>query len=129
MISFPLSDAGSYTITGLYGLLLPATAKGAGVTVTNHYGLEVGNIDQGTNNWAIKTSSGKVQFGDSLVIARSLTYTNSSTPPNPASSGAIRQYQKGSMIVFQYNDAGTVRYKYLDMAGTGVTWVHSTSAP
>jgi hypothetical protein len=41
----------------------------------------------------------------------------------------IRVYQSGSKIVYQYKDSGTVRYKYLDMAGTGVTWVHTTSAP
>lgn len=52
-----------------------------------------------------------------------------STPANPASSAECRVYHKGSLIVFQYNDAGTVRYKSLDLSGTGVTWVHATVAP
>jgi len=36
---------------------------------------------------------------------------------------------KGGNLVIQYNDAGTIRYKYLNLVSTGVTWVHSTTAP
>lgn len=129
VILFPQNAAGAYTITNFWGMDVSSFVKGAGSTITNQYGIEIGNVDQGTNNWALKTGSGMVQLGDSLKVARSVTYTASSTPPLPTSNGAIRQYQKGSIMVFQYNDAGTVRYKYLDMAGTGVTWVHATVAP
>lgn len=38
-------------------------------------------------------------------------------------------YFKGTKIIIVYEDSGTTRYKYLDMAGTGVTWVHTTTAP
>lgn len=38
-------------------------------------------------------------------------------------------YFKGSKIIYRYNDAGTTRYKYLDLASTGVTWVATTVAP
>ena len=31
--------------------------------------------------------------------------------------------------VFGYNDGGTIRFKYLDLTGTGVTWVHTTTQP
>lgn len=41
----------------------------------------------------------------------------------------IVEYVIGSKKVFAYDDGGTVRYKYLDMAGTGVTWVHTTTPP
>jgi len=52
------------------------------------------------------------------------------TPPNPsASSDAYHLYMKSDKLIIQYNDGGTVRYKYLDLTGTGVTWVHTTSAP
>lgn len=54
------------------------------------------------------------------------------TPPTPAANGTLADahiYHKGSKLIFQYEDSGTVRYKYLDLAGTGVTWVHTTSAP
>lgn len=53
----------------------------------------------------------------------------SATPTDPASSAEFNMYNKGSKFIIQYNDAGTVRYKYLDLTGTGVTWVHSLTAP
>lgn len=51
------------------------------------------------------------------------------TPANPSSSSDAKMYLKSNKFILQYNDAGTVRYKYLDLTGTGVTWVHTTSAP
>jgi hypothetical protein len=41
----------------------------------------------------------------------------------------VEIYFKSPFLVYKYDDAGTTRYKYLDMSGTGVTWVHSTVAP
>lgn len=55
-----------------------------------------------------------------------------STPPDPVQESTWSEtniYVKGGKLIFQYNDAGTVRYKYLDLTGTGVTWVHTTTAP
>lgn len=51
----------------------------------------------------------------------------STTPSNPVSSAKI--YIKGSLYIICYNDSGTIRYKYLDLSGTGISWVHTTTAP
>jgi hypothetical protein len=51
------------------------------------------------------------------------------TPPNPAAGDAMHVYMKADKFVIQYNDGGTVRYKFLDLTGVGVTWQHSTTAP
>ena len=64
-----------------------------------------------------------------LDISGAATLQNTTTPANPNSSSEGRIYIKGGKFVIQYNDAGTVRYKYLDLTSTGVTWTHSTSAP
>lgn len=53
--------------------------------------------------------------------------TSGTVPTNAAS--AMGFYQTGTKFVLWYNDAGTVRYKSLDMSGTGVTWVAATTAP
>jgi hypothetical protein len=50
-------------------------------------------------------------------------------PPDPASTTQARFYLKGGLFVIQYNDGGTVRYKSLDLTGTGSTWAHSTTPP
>ena len=63
---------------------------------------------------------------DSAVI----TFTEKDTTPGTPGSGTeMRVYMKADNFVIQYNDGGTVRYKYLGLTGTGVTWTHSTSAP
>lgn len=51
------------------------------------------------------------------------------TPADPSSSSEINMYVKGNKFVIQYNDAGTVRYKYLDLTSTTVTWTATTTAP
>lgn len=53
----------------------------------------------------------------------------SATPSDPSSGAAVQVYLKDDKIIFQFNNAGTVRYKYLDLTGTGVTWVHTTTPP
>ncbi len=53
----------------------------------------------------------------------------SSSPTTTPQNGAANIYLKGSKLIVQYDDVGTIRYKYLDLAGTGVTWVHTTVAP
>lgn len=53
----------------------------------------------------------------------------SGTPGIPSAGIAMQIYMKADKFVIQFNDGGTVRYKYLDLTGTGVTWVHTTSAP
>lgn len=56
-------------------------------------------------------------------------YAITTTPSNPTAGNEMNIYLKNNKLVIQYNDAGTVRYKYLDLTGTGVTWTHTTTAP
>ena len=53
----------------------------------------------------------------------------SSTPSNPSSGNQGRIYIRNDNLIIQFNDGGTVRYKYLSLSGTGTTWTHSTTAP
>jgi len=53
----------------------------------------------------------------------------SSTPTNPTQDTEGQLYFKSNKLIFRHDDGGTLRYKYLDLTGTGVTWVHTTSAP
>jgi hypothetical protein len=38
-------------------------------------------------------------------------------------------YVKGDKLIIQFYDAGTVRYKFLSLVGTGITWEHSATPP
>jgi hypothetical protein len=52
-----------------------------------------------------------------------------STPANPGAGNEARTYVKDNKFIIQWNEGGTIRYKYLQLSGTGVTWVHTTTAP
>ena len=53
----------------------------------------------------------------------------SSTPPAPSDGAEANVYMKADKFIIQYNEGGTIRYKYLLLTGTGTTWAHTTSAP
>lgn len=76
-----------------------------------------------TDRWSVDhTGKVSVEFFERYA-------EQSATPANPASGTEMHVYMKADKFVIQYNDAGTVRYKYLDLTGTGVTWTHTTTAP
>lgn len=68
--------------------------------------------------------------GDDTDDPTYMLFTDSTvTPPTPFQFYDAHVYIRNGKFVIQWNDSGTVRYKYLDLSGTGVTWVHSTTAP
>ena len=76
------------------------------------------------------TPETKLHLGNDNGDDPALTIDESTvTPSNPTAGAKFRLYMKDDKFIIQFNDAGTVRYKYLDLTGTGVTWVHTTSAP
>jgi hypothetical protein len=53
----------------------------------------------------------------------------STTPESPAAGSQARVYMKGDKLIVQYDDSGTVRYKYLALTGSGTSWTHTTTPP
>lgn len=83
-------------------------------------------VNAGTDFVGIGTSSPT----SILHVNGAETWTEqSSTPSSPTSGTEMRVYMKADKFIIQFNDGGTVRYKYLDLTGTGVTWVATTTAP
>jgi len=97
---------------------------------------ELGNSD---NRWAsIDASTVTTTTVDAtFVSATSQLETDlavtinetASTPGTPSVSAACRLYMKADKLVVMYDDAGTVRYKYLTLTGAGATWTDTTTAP
>lgn len=64
------SWSGSGSLNVYYGLYIhPSRSSGSW---TDGYGILLGDIDQATNNWAIKTGLGNVSFGDKVTIKQNL---------------------------------------------------------
>jgi len=53
----------------------------------------------------------------------------SSTPSNPDADGETRVYIKDNKYIVQFNDGGTIKYRYMDLTSTDANWTYTTTAP
>jgi hypothetical protein len=65
------------------------------------------------------------------MFTRGATFLEvASSPSSTLTTNTMAQvYLKADKLIIRFDNAGTTRYKYLDLTGTGVTWVHTTTAP
>lgn len=70
-----------------------------------------------------------VRFGDMDGCALICTDKPGGAAANAVDDTQCWIYLKSGKLIIQYSEAGTYRYKYLDLTGTGVTWAHSTTEP
>lgn len=122
---------------------------GAGDVLFGNNSAGKGNVfyDVSANQWRFRTG------GDAVVVVNSSNDTFSApglittgtaveinsvplkfnemddTPSGPSGNVESILYMKNDKLIAAFDDSGTVRYKYLDLTGTGVTWVHTTTAP
>lgn len=66
----------------------------------------------------------EVQINDAPLVLDELSGLRANLDGNQAAV-----YVKGDKLVIAFKDGATTRYKYLDLTGTGVTWIHTTTAP
>ena len=127
--------SGSATVQDVIGMdVLSNIALTA--SATNQYSLivRVLNNNSVTNSYGIyvERTSGTMQYGlyseGGLKTEEFVSYEITTNTPVPSNTEAIG-YFKDNKLIFAHDDAGTIRYKYLDLTGTSVTWVHTTTAP
>jgi hypothetical protein len=71
-----------------------------------------------------------VQAVKNLISEEHLTLREqASTPTAPVQDEDANIYVKGGNLVVQYDDGGTVRYKYLTLTDTSVEWKYDTTPP
>jgi hypothetical protein len=104
-----IAEDGSAVRAEAYLSAYGMTIDGGGLSVSG--GLYVGNAGDTAENGVIGIAE------------------ISSTPSIISAGNEVHVYLKGDKLIFQFNDRGTVRYKYLNLTGTGITWVHTTTAP
>jgi hypothetical protein len=116
---FSASDGIYVYYNGVYALGILSNSGGGVISFRDSAG-DAGAVVRGdqSNGVQLELKKGAMQLDE---IA--------STPSNPADGAEGNIYIKGDKLVIQWNDGGTVRYKYLLLSGTGVTWTHSTTAP
>jgi hypothetical protein len=101
---------GSNVLTGLYAVCeatvtcttvnsinIATNIKAAG-TVTDNHGLKIENQTVGTNNWAIKTGTGLIEFGDTVQKTTSGEFLIRNINNAGGSSGGVRLYTSSGDI-------------------------------
>lgn len=73
------TTAQSFTQANMYGIRVQSVLIGPGSAVTDLYGLNIANQTGASDNWAIKTGTGTVDFGDEVIIAGILSVDDTTT--------------------------------------------------
>lgn len=73
----------------------------------------------------------QLHLGATAGVADSATICldQKDTSPPLTTGGRCKMYMKNNKLIVQFNDGGTVQYKYLDLTGSTVTWTYTTTAP
>ena len=50
-------------------------------------------------------------------------------PSNPTVSAQVNVYVKGDKYIVSFDDAGTMKYRYMDLTSVDAAWTYTTSAP
>ena len=114
---------------GEYAAIQTVNASGNRAIIIGHYpvhGDVFNDITGAGGDLRIYAEGHLLHMRSGMRLAR---YTSAPPLSGLSSNGDCALYMKDSKLVVAYNDGGTMRYKYLDLAGTGVTWQHSTTAP
>jgi hypothetical protein len=115
--------------SGQYGAIKTVNVAGDRSMLIGHfpvYGDTFNEIDAYGGDLRLYAENYLIHMRSGMRLAR---YSSTPSLSGLASNGDSALYMKDSKLILAYNDGGTVRYKYLDLAGTGVTWVHTTTAP
>lgn len=120
-------------------------------TTVGHFNLGAQLSARATENYSSTAAGTRWQFGTVANTTTTLTERlridqdgaihlladayhkyaeRSTTPPNPTSGSECHVYMKADKFIVQYNRAGTVRYKYLDLdTAANQSWIDTTTAP
>lgn len=121
---YRLTGSGTFGAAGLAWSTIAASANFKWRVRKVKGGVAVG-FGKATSTESGLAPAGVFSLENSVVNLQEL----SATPASTASGTECKVYMKGDKFILAFNDAGTMRYKYLDLTGTGVTWVHTTTAP
>ncbi len=109
IITQPFTTNSSGTVTNAYGAYMLDGSKSGGTTITNLYGLFIASQTAGTNNWAIKTGSGAVTFGDRQYFNCASSAPTDGNIPTAAVSWYLDEAGNNIKVRVRYSDGTTLK--------------------
>jgi hypothetical protein len=97
-----------------------------GGTLTTHIGHDIAALTLAATNIGIRIGAmtNPIQMAMATTGPTTGNLTSNTNGVMTLYHGATNYY-----LLFAFNDAGTVRYKYLQLNGTGTTWAQGTALP
>lgn len=92
---FYAENSGAGAATSLYGVYIDSAANTGAGSITNLHGIFISHQNVGTNNYAIRTESGLVDFGDSLKLRAGMQYITAAEPACNAGNRGTTWYVAG----------------------------------
>lgn len=102
------------------------------VTKAGEIGINNGNGWGPQARWRLGPDDAGWETPDNIHLDRSvltIEERNNASPGELPAGSRTAVYMRGDKLIIAFNDGGTIRYKYLSLAGTLTDWVHTTSPP
>jgi hypothetical protein len=133
-VAYINTGGGGNVLDGLFTAYVGSTNY---TTRDARIGLQAGHSDGTTYTDAYllivrEMGSGKkygLFVGDEFDIDGTLYLKSRGSAPGMATASECHTYVRNGKFVVAYNDAGTKKYRYLDLTSTNATWTYTTTAP
>jgi hypothetical protein len=133
-VAYINTSGGGNVLDGLFTSYVGSTNY---TTRAARVGLQAGHSDGATYTDAYllivrEAGSGKrygLFAGDEFDIDGTLYLKSRGSAPGMATASECHTYVRNGKFVVAYNDAGTKKYRYLDLTSTNATWTYTTTAP
>jgi len=127
-----LGNRALYSLSSASGVVGIGHHAGYGHTTGDYVGY-LHSCDRTTANEdeaAIYLDFDELADGESLIRLNGYAQMKelANAPTNPAASSQVNVYVKDDKFVISYDDAGTMKYRYLDLTSTDATWAYTTTA-
>jgi hypothetical protein len=105
-----IAAANAGIIDGIYGIAVSLSKGASGTIATEAVGLDIGDVNfAGISNFAIRTQSGLVSFGDSVISAGTVTATDFIMSGSDLKSDTTDGH-KGGISVYDVDGAAYLRF-------------------
>jgi hypothetical protein len=133
-VAYINTSGGGNVLDGLFTSYVGSTNY---TTRAARIGLQAGHSDGSTYTDAYllivrEAGSGKrygLFVGDEFDVDGTLYLKTLGSAPGMATASECHTYVRNGKFVVAYNDAGTKKYRYLDLTSTNATWTYTTTAP
>lgn len=122
--------SGNITLGNVGSLIMPGAIEATGNITFTGTNNAIDGLNVGTSSGIQKLNVfGGADIQDSIIIGSFCELTEQGNNPKPTASSKTAIYMKADKFIIAYDNAGTMKYRYIDLTGTDATWNYTTTPP